>query len=473
MKIIPWISENVSSDEYSKLEQVVDKDTGYTIVNIPVGFHLWKGMRKTNLLTSDPLNYRAQQLAYFSTEPVATTYESEVSGDTKKYEFITLKPLKLLVLLNNQNLKLILKKAIKDKYEPEHIKAFMATTGIGMTYEQQIKYFEGIREIQLLEIPKAKINIGPGAIVGTTKNDIHRVSVHTPTDKLMAELICKITNLDGYIAPNTPTFIVNPKYPLPYLQEEIMICKQATNIEITVGGVIPDFIGLQGYIIMDKQNNIVKKYYNHYKYKDLLERDIVMAKYSHSLEGIVKTKFIKENNNFVFISKIYDSNLEDYLIKNIEKISERELELIVKRCSYIINELNKKKILHHDTHLRNFLIIKNPVHIERELSYTIDLGDFGWSYVLNYPYRHQTNTDYLSKIPTYIKINSDLRLFYWRLGTFCSYFYNINPVFRKYKIPEIEELYNPSETYFEFYFKVDKKFKKFMLWNPLIKHFLQ
>lgn len=469
MKIIPWVSENVPSDEYSNLEQVFDEESGYTVVHIPVGFHIWKGMKKTNLLTSDPLNYRAQQLAYFSTEPVATTYESEVSGDTKKYEFVTLKPLKLLALLNNNNLKLILKKAIKEKYDPEAIKVFMATTGIGMTFEQQIEYFKKIDKIQTFDFPKAKINAGLNSIVGTSKGDIHRVSIDTKTDKIMAELICNITKLDGYIASNTPTFIVNPRYPLTFLQEEIMICKQASNIEITIGGVIPDFIGLQGYIIIDKKEGIVKKYYNHYKYKDLLERDIVMAKHSHFLEGIVKTKFVKEDNKFVFISKLYDSNLEDYLIKNLSKITENELELIVIRCSYIINNLHKKKILHHDTHLRNFLIISNPDHKPEELPYTIDLGDFGWSYVLNYPYRHQTNTDYLAKIPIYIKMNADLKLFFWRLGTFCSYFYHINPIFSKYKISELEAYYTPSETYFEFYFKVDKRFKKSSAWNPLIK----
>lgn len=472
MKTIPWISENVPSDEYSKLEQVLDPETEFVVVHIPIGFHLWKGMRKTNLLTSDPLNYRAQQLAWFSTEPVATTYESEVTGDTKKYEFVTLKPLKLIVLLNNNNLKLILKKALKEKYDIEHIKSFMATTGIGMTIDEQIDYFKSIREIGTNPIPKAKISIGPGAIVGTSKWDIHRVSVHTSTDRLMAELICKVTGLDGYIASNTPTFIVNPKYPLLYLQEEIMICKQATNIEITIGGIIPDFIGLQGYIVIDKKEGIVKKYYNNYKYRDLLERDIVMSKHSHSLEGIVKTKFIKEDDKFVFISKLYNSNLEDYLIKNLSKITEMELKLIVKRCTHIINELHKKRILHHDTHLRNFLIIENPEHNPGELPYTIDLGDFGWAYILNYPYRHQTNTVYLSKIPIYIKTNADLKLFYRRLGTFCSYFYHFNRIFEKYKIPELESSYNPSETYFEFNFKIDNKFIKSSEWNPLIRRFM-
>lgn len=471
MKIIPWVSENIPSDEYSKLEQVFDPESGLVVVNIPVGFHLWKGMRKTNMLTSDPLNYRAQKLAWFSTEPVATTYESEVSGDTKKYEFITLKPLKLLVLLNNNNLKHILKQSIKYNYDSEKIKAFMATTGMGMNLKEQLEYFKNIREVATNPIPKYKLNIGPDAIVGTSKNDIHRVSVHTQTDRLMAELICEITNLDGYIASNTPTFIVNPKYPLLFLQEEIMICKQATNVEITIGGVIPDFIGLQGYIIIDKQSGTVKKYYNNYKYRDLLERDIVMAKYSHNLEGVVKTTFIKEDGNYVFVSKLYDSNLEDYIVNNISKISSNELDNIIRRCTNIINNLHYKKILHHDTHLRNFLIITKI--IDGVPQHTIDLGDFGWSYIMNYPYKYQNNTEYLAKIPYYIKTNHDLKLFFWRMGIFASYFYHINPIFEKYRIPEIEKNYDPSETYSEYYFKVDKKYKKSSEWRPFVERFLK
>jgi hypothetical protein len=461
MKIIPWISENVPSDEYSKLKQVFDEESGYTVVHIPIGFKLWKGMRKTNRLTSDPLNYRAQQLAYFSTEPVATTYESEVSGDTKKYEFTTLKPLKLLVLLNNQNLKLILKKAINEKYDTEHIAAFMATTGIGISMEQQIEYFKSIREIELLDFPKSKISIGSDAIVGTTKNDIHRVSIHTPTDKIMAELICKITKLDGYIASNTPTFIVNPKYPLSYLQEEIMICKQAKNIEITVGGIVPDFIGYQGYIIIDKPSKTVSKHIISKSDNHVLEREIVITKYN-DIDGLVKTFAKKQGDDYVFISKLYDSNLEDYLIKNVEKMSESKLDIIVKRCNYIFFQLRKHKILHYDTSLKNFFIINNR----------IDLGDYGTSIVLTHSYIEPKNQFEYYKYQFYKGI--DKLYFILNLGIFCSYYARFFTAFGKYQIEEFNKYLEDNMLYHVFRYNILMvHFPKFKTWENIVKNHIE
>jgi hypothetical protein len=462
MKTIPWISENVPSDDYSKLEQVVDPNTGFTIVNIPVGFQLWKGMKKTNRLTSDPLNYRAQQLAWFSTEPVATTYESEVSGDTRKYEFSTLKPLKLLVLLNNTNLKLILKKALKEKYDVEAITAFMATTGMGMTIDEQIEYFKGIREIGTNPIPKAKISIGPGATVGTSKWDIHRVSVHTSTDRLMAQLICNITGLDGYIASNTPTFIINPKYPLKFLQEEIMICKQASNIEVTFGGVIPDFMGYQGYIIMDKSSKVVYKHIIAKGDKHIIEREIVASKYNN-IDGLVKTHVRKEEcNEFIFMSKLYDTNLEDYLIKNLETITEEKLDNIVNRCNFIFSQLRKHKILHYDASLKNFFVINHK----------IDLGDYGTTIVLNHNYTEPKNKFEYYKFQFHKGI--DKLYFMLNLGIFCSFYGRFFPVFRKYQIEEFNKYLEPDMLYHIFRYNIlIVHFPKFRTWENIVKQHIK
>jgi hypothetical protein len=232
------------------MEQHTDTRSGLRYCVLPAGHRLFKGMPRTRYTVADPRNKHAAHLAWFSSHEVAATYAVERGGFA--YEFTALRPLKLLVIHDENNLKYIYDRAAAAGVPRDALDTFRATTGYATNLDEQAAFFEARKPGQLLVRR-------PPALDHTEKGGMgelappHRVSVGTAMDRVMAGLICRFgpSWLDGYIGFTVPTAIVLRQYPLPFLQEEVCLCTQKDNIEVSFGGEIPDALGLQGGVKLE------------------------------------------------------------------------------------------------------------------------------------------------------------------------------------------------------------------------------
>lgn len=319
---------------------------GWRVVVAPEGFQLWKGMPQTTLLIRDPKNRHAQDVAWFSTRPVAEMYAAERTTPQKRalaYEFSALRPLWLIDLLNPENLARILDSK-KTKTAPgggEEADIFRATTGFRISLEEQVSILRKHRG------DKA-VGVRPDARVG-------RASVSTYLDRVMANVLCRAVPswVDGYYASATEAWVFPEAYPTQFLHEEICLCRSLHKIERSVLGVVPDYVGCQGAVSV---------------------KDGVVRKYSLSLEGIEREWHASEALRRLpappGMFALWDSREEkdgvvilsrsppmphdgwDYLLQ----CPSRDVMPWVARAEATLDFLKRARILHWDTRLANWLV---------------------------------------------------------------------------------------------------------------------
>lgn len=372
------------------------------IVTLPEGYRLFKGMPKASYTVRDVRNLAANHIAWFGSREVATTYSQERNGMV--YEFIALRPLKLLVLGNTENLEYV-----DDRIEdPEQRLYFRATTGYKMTVDEQEAFFRHM-------VGRVRNNLRRRP--GEPPKGYHRVSVSTYADTQMATAICAATGLDGYIAYETPTFLYNQLYPLETIQEEICLCSQRSAIEFVFGETIPDALGYSSYLVFE--DHFVHKYLMpNSNSAATFEAEIVasqqLAKHSHLFVTYTSTDAI----DLRLTSPRQREDAESWLLREYETVTRADLQGLLDSAEAVFSVLDEERILHWDAVPRNFLI---------DVDGAFRLSDFGTTRVLDHNYLTLQLTPNLEQ---QFNMQVDRKTFYVWLLCYAVAFRRVSPAWQ-------------------------------------------
>lgn len=477
-----------TTNDFANLTPILDPLSHYYIVELPANYKLYKGMRRTKWTTADPLNVWAQKPAWFSTKEVADIYAAQLRGmakDNKTYCFTTLKPLRLLVLLNHENLDRLFAEGAKLELDltPLH-----ATLGWGWTWEHQLKFIQNWRLVNRPELPPLlaldppdpPLKLTTHLKIGPEATHFRRVSISTDLDREMALLICKITKLDGYIAYPTPIHFIDPRFEKTsdITHEEILICRQPHHVEIIPEGssafaALPDFIGYQGAIYIDQEARVVNKLLVN-PTSHLIEREKVMAALSRKIPGCLPYEYTYDeaHNSHILQSPLCDMSLERYLQLNLETLTSKFMRHLIDQVKLTLNRhLRNERVFHGDPSLANWFINLKP-------GPTLFLGDFGTSIQITHEYLDPYNqSDAAGYARKGWQEYHDWCFFLLCLTIFATMHYKQAPeALKPYVHPELKQLHeNSSHEAYQIYpafwnFVMLNKYKNFYQRQTLLNH---
>lgn len=377
------------SNEYADLVSRVD-DRGLHVVDLPVGYRLFKGRFKPTQLLQSERNAYADKVAWFGPRAVADSYNHDKSRRFLTYELIVLKPLTLVVLLHPANAKFIvgeLVRRIKDGNEAakQLLLGYCMGTGFGVTFEQQLEYYRSIEPtytpgLNNPELHDVRFDIGNGAYVSRLRSDFHRVSIRTSVDTDMAMAVCATCGYDGYVMQNVPSFLCQQEFcatkKLYYLSEEIALCNQR-GIEISIGGRIPDFLGLQAALFLSKDKQTIFKYFLPTRAtRMVVERERAASRVLRNEPLMAPFRDFRRNaDGYVIASRrAWDTDLAAYLMEHAAQLSRKELDHIWQQLVRACDVLAQHGVVHGDMKLENILFDKK--------SRRVALSDFGTAKVV-------------------------------------------------------------------------------------------
>lgn len=217
------------------------------IVDLPSNFILYKGFSNINNInnTNNINNLKASKEGWFSTKEVAKMYG-------KVFRFKTIRKLRLFVLNDFDNLKILFNKInfkiqnymktkkinyVKMKEHLHDMEVLRITTGIYCTYFRQKQLLENFdRHVKQKLTRKVKIKNYSKQIFKINNNkysnlylDLNRISIATYVDILMLKMLNKYFNIDGYISYKVPSLWEFGEWShkgnnkIPYLDEEIAL----------------------------------------------------------------------------------------------------------------------------------------------------------------------------------------------------------------------------------------------------------
>lgn len=295
-KIQNYSTLPLNSNRFSNKEVISrNTHTSLTIMTLPENTLIYKAMPYTdkNITNNNPY---ALKSAWFSTIDVAKKYAKQENQSLKRknvspnsnkywrvYSYRTVKPIKLIYLMDFDNLQIIvnhLKKAlskvfdnssannqISNRAEPidlramknliEDINVVKALTGYEMTYSQQLEYIKQVHvafrrkisnpEIEILRnyynhekgnrTKRVRYNIGNN-YYSSLSYDLNRISMGTELDRSLLNILkTMFTELDGYVSYRVPSTWEYGRYnhntnskQIPSLDEEIGLFTQRGKI---------------------------------------------------------------------------------------------------------------------------------------------------------------------------------------------------------------------------------------------------
>lgn len=445
------------TNEYSELRSKLDKETGLRIVEIPVGFRLYKGRFKPAYLLQDPHNSFADKITWFGPKRVADLYNNDASGRRYfTYELIVQKPIRLLVLLDKGNATKIMKKLVSMVREnPDRADLlinFAMATGFGVTYDEQLAYYKSVEKVYtpvLLhdEFHGMRFLQNKHAMVSKLRTDFHRVSIRTSLDADMVQAICMTTGLDGYIMQSTPSFICQkefcPNEPgrINFLSEEIALCNQRA-VEISLAGRVPDYLGMQAALFLDRNTGEVVKYFFPTRVSRMVvEREKAASEALRGEPFMAPFRRFRRDPNTGYMSarrEAWDTDLAALCLRRAPELSLKDLSSIFMQVFEACRTLYKKQVVHGDMKPENILVNHDKG------KFRVAVSDFGNAKVLTASYKtfkiNAQDRSYLDK-------QLDLFAFclnMWALSAFLEQHPEAEKTWKKFRTTVLERFVKPD-----------------------------
>lgn len=379
------------TNEYANLDIWTDS-RGLRLVTLPVGYKLYKGRFKPSQLLQSPHNAYADKVAWFGPKGVADQYNGDASRRFVTYELKVLKPLTLVLLLDTGNAKFIVKELLDrikngDEAAKTLLTGYCMATGFGVTYDEQLAFYKTVEKVYTPilvrpDLHDIRFEAGNGVYVSRLRSDFHRVSIRTSIDTDMANAICTTCGYDGYLMHNTPSFLCQKEFCQPeghlyYLNEEIALCNQR-GIEISIGGRIPDYLGLQAALFHDRNREIITKYFLPTRAaRMVIEREKQASKALKGKPGLAPFASFRydEKSSYVIASrKAWDTDLSLFLLSNAAKVRFEQLEKIFAQVRKACEVMAEADVVHGDMKLENILVSRN--------GQAVAISDFGTAKVV-------------------------------------------------------------------------------------------
>ena len=451
------------TNEYADLQATIDA-RGLHVVTLPAGYLLYKGRFKPTQLLQSEHNPYADKVAWFGPKGVADGYNGDRTRRFLTYELKVLKPLTLVLLLHTGNAKFVVGALVDrikngDEAAKTLLTGFCMGTGFGVTYDEQLAFYRDMEKTYTPTLVNEamhdlRLDIGDGAFTSRLRSDFHRVSIRTSIDTDMANAICTTCGYDGYLMRNTPTFLCQKEFCTPtygklvYLNEEIALCNQR-GIEISIGGRIPDYLGMQAAIFHDKKSDLIAKYFLPSRaVRMVVERERVASKALLGKPYMAPFTSFRQDPKTGYIvatRKAWDNDLAYVLMNNTKAMTVAKLKHYFQQVVRACRIMAERGVVHGDMKLENILT--------RQRSDAIAISDFGTAKVVSASYKsfHITEQD-----KTFLAKKYDFYSFCLHFWVMCVYLEQhpaVSKTFHAFRTTVLETFLAPtvevSGTYFE------------------------